>query len=196
MIDIDNWLDVPWFEWFYQILIRYNKVKSLFRVIPHKTSGKITIRERILKNAIQVNWWHLFVNLRKWGIAKTTKLHQIVMWIKEWPCPEWMEVCHYDWNPQNNHPENLRYWTKSDNMQDSVRHGTHHFLGKFGEEAMWAKRVCQFTIAWVFIREWWSTMDIQRELWIANQSISACCTGYGNRKIAGGFMWKYKQDLK
>lgn len=35
-------------------------------------------------------------------------------------------------------------------------------------------------------------MDVQRELGIAQQSISACCKG--NRKSAGGYIWRYVEE--
>lgn len=40
------------------------------------------------------------------------------------PCPDGMEVCHNDGNPENNRVENLRYGTRSDNMRDKRKHGT------------------------------------------------------------------------
>ena len=40
--------------------------------------------------------------------------------------PEGMEVCHQDGDRKNNRPENLRYGTRSDNVIDAIRHGTHY----------------------------------------------------------------------
>lgn len=39
------------------------------------------------------------------------------------PCPEGMECCHHDDNPENNRIENLRWDTRSANRYDRVRNG-------------------------------------------------------------------------
>lgn len=50
-----------------------------------------------------------------------------------------MEACHRDGNQQNNHLDNLYYGTHSENMFDSVRHGTHQCVGRVGERAYRSK---------------------------------------------------------
>lgn len=42
-----------------------------------------------------------------------------------------------------------------------------------------------------FIKEWESTMEVQRQLNINNSNIVQCCLG--NRKTAGGFIWEYQK---
>lgn len=41
------------------------------------------------------------------------------------PCPDGLQVRHWDGNPQNNRADNLLYGTGSENIHDAVRHGTH-----------------------------------------------------------------------
>ena len=53
------------------------------------------------------------------------------------------------------------------------------------------KKVLQFTKLGEFVREWPSMTAIWQELGIAQSNICACCKG--NRKSAGGFIWKFKQ---
>ena len=53
-----------------------------------------------------------------------------------------------------------------------------------------SKPVLQFTKSGDFIREWSSTMEIQRQLGYNNSNISACCLG--KLKSAYGFCWEYK----
>lgn len=55
-----------------------------------------------------------------------------------------------------------------------------------------AKSVCQYTLSGEFIKEWKSTMDIERELFILNTAISNCCNNKEHYNSAGGFIWKYK----
>ncbi len=42
------------------------------------------------------------------------------------PRPDGKEVCHGDGNPVNDIPSNLRWGTRSENIQDAVKHGTIH----------------------------------------------------------------------
>lgn len=55
-----------------------------------------------------------------------------------------------------------------------------------------AKHICQYSLSGEFIKEWKSTMDIERELNISNSSISGCCRGKKHYLSAGGYIWKYK----
>jgi len=62
--------------------------------------------------------------------GKPTKVlvHHLVLEAFVGPRPPGKEGCHWDNNRANNYIENLRWGTRSDNMQDSVRHGTHNGL--------------------------------------------------------------------
>lgn len=54
------------------------------------------------------------------------------------------------------------------------------------------KIVCQYTLLGEFIKEWKSTMDVERELGILNASISGCANNKKHHHSAGGYIWKYK----
>ena len=64
------------------------------------------------------------------------KVHRLVLETYIGPCPRGMECRHLNGNPSDNRLENLKWGTRSENMQDAVRHGTigKSSLGKFGEE--------------------------------------------------------------
>lgn len=53
------------------------------------------------------------------------------------------------------------------------------------------KKVLQYTMTDVFVKEWSSGAEIKREL---NISVSNACRGEKNRKQAGGFKWKYADE--
>ena len=62
--------------------------------------------------------------------------------------------------------------------------------GKFGSDNPSSKQVAQYDKQTLeLIKIWDSMIDVQRELGIARSNISNCCKG--NRKSAGGFVWKY-----
>lgn len=70
--------------------------------------------------------------LAKWGHQRVTLLsrqrlsvHGLVLTAFVGPCPNGMECRHYpDGNPANNHVENLRWGTPTENQRDRILHGT------------------------------------------------------------------------
>ena len=57
-------------------------------------------------------------------------VHVLVLKAFIGPCPDGTECCHNDGNPANNAISNLRWDTRSGNIFDAVRHGTHHSASK------------------------------------------------------------------
>jgi hypothetical protein len=55
------------------------------------------------------------------------------------------------------------------------------------------KQVIQFSNTGEFIKEWNSIADVTKELKIGGNSIVTCCKG--KYKSAGGFIWKYKNNI-
>jgi len=110
-----NPVDIPWYEWRYWVCYKTNTVHSYI-------NNKWKKVHRIMKITPRKTW-HLYITLKSSWRKIWWWIHELVMLIKEWPCPEWLEVCHNDWDPQNNHPDNLRYDTRSNNMKDRHKHG-------------------------------------------------------------------------
>lgn len=65
---------------------------------------------------------HISVRL---GRGKSLRVHRLVLEAFVGPCPPGHEGCHNDGDPTNNRLSNLRWDTRSGNMQDAIRHGTH-----------------------------------------------------------------------
>jgi hypothetical protein len=59
------------------------------------------------------------------GEIYTARVHVLVLLAFVGPCPPGLECCHNDGIPAHNWLDNLRYDTRTGNMLDSVRHGTH-----------------------------------------------------------------------
>jgi hypothetical protein len=53
------------------------------------------------------------------------------------------------------------------------------------------KKVLQFTLEYILVKEWNSTLEIQTTLNIPNSNISDCCRG--KQKTCKGYIWKYKK---
>lgn len=180
------YIDIPWYLWFYKINYKNN---SVVRVLDKWWY-------MYLKTYLSATW-HLQIWLTINKSRKTWWLHQLVMLIKEWPCPVWMEVCHNDWNPQNNHPDNLRYDTRSSNMKDRYKHWyvsfftlDHPMKWKKWWLSIHSRSVIQYSTEWIKIKEWSWIREAWRSLWIKHINICKNCKW--ERKTAWWFIWKYK----
>lgn len=113
---------IPGYEGYYEVSDR-GTVRSVRRIIMRSNGARQTIRERVRKT-YQKKSGHLSTSLSKDGEIKAWDIHALVMRAFVSLPPEGMEVRHLDGNPRNNHLSNLRYGSRSENMQDMLRHGT------------------------------------------------------------------------
>lgn len=111
----EQWKDIVGYEGLYQVS-DMGRVKSL----PRQTTSGI-----ILKSAIRHESGHLGVTLCKNGKRKTYCVHQLILITFVGFCPNGMECCHNNGIKTDNRLNNLRYDTHSNNILDSVKHGTH-----------------------------------------------------------------------
>lgn len=120
----ERWKPVPGYKGFYKVS-DYGRVKSLARMVVRNGKRTYPIRERILKASSDTkNDGRLSVSLSKKRKAKTHLVHLLVLVAFVGRCPKGKECCHWDGDPTNNHLENLRYGTRSENNLDKRRHGT------------------------------------------------------------------------
>lgn len=59
--------------------------------------------------------------------GRQERVHRLVCEAYHGPPPEGFEVCHSDGSRTNNRADNLRWGSKSENVRDSVAHGTHRY---------------------------------------------------------------------
>lgn len=84
-------------------------------------------REPRLMRFYAMDTGHLRTTLTRSAIDRHTFLiHQLVLLAFRGPCPEGQEIRHLDGDPTNNCLSNLRYGTRSENVCDRLRHGTHN----------------------------------------------------------------------
>ena len=182
--------------------VTYGRVKSLERIV---SNGKVNrlIKERILKTG-KNRYGYLIVVLCKNGKLKTHTVHRLVAEAFI-PNPQGKaQVNHKDTIKTNNivdvndlygEATNLEWATNSENQQHAYDNGlkenTRKCWSKIGK--MYgghnSKRVKQYDLQGTFIKEWDCIAEVERQLNIANQSISACCKG--KLKKAGGYKWEY-----
>lgn len=108
-----EWRDIVCYEGRYQVSDE-GQVRSL-------------ISDKVLK-AHPDRRGYLGVSLYSGGrnTRKRKPIHVLVAESFVGPRPESLDVCHIDGDKTNNHATNLRYGTRSENIMDAVRHGTHH----------------------------------------------------------------------
>lgn len=137
-------------------------------------------KERILKPARHTGY--LRVYLYKNGEMKTYKIHRLVAQTFI-PNPDNLpQVNHKDENKENNFVQNLEWCDQKYNNNYGTR--TQRQAEKL------SKPVLQYTKSGVFVREWKSTRDVERNLGYLHDHISSCCTG--RYKSAYNFIWKFK----
>jgi hypothetical protein len=113
------WRPLPEYEGSYE-------VSSLGRV---RSLARIDSRGRRIRARLLSQWphptGHLYTKLSLNGNSRLCKVHRLVLLAFVGPPPAGCEALHGDGNPANNRIENLSWGTRSENMYDRVRHGTH-----------------------------------------------------------------------
>lgn len=109
--------------------------KEVWKPIPGYTKYEVSnlgrilsrarpIAPRILKPVINKDGYG-YVVLSRDKTRHKMGVHQLVALAFLGTPPDKSEVCHKDGNPHNNHLDNLKYGSRSDNVKDAQRHGTY-----------------------------------------------------------------------
>lgn len=172
------WKDIKGYEGLYKIS-NTGRVKSF-----HYN------REKILQPLISVRGYYKYT-LVKNKTKKQCFMHQLIATAfipnpNNYPC-----VNHINGNKKDNRIDNLEWCTIKENNQHAYKTGLNKGVRSY--DNVCSKTVLQYDMQGNFIKEWGSTMDIQRELNIANSCISACCLG--QYKQSHNFIWKYKEEV-
>tara|TARA_R100001086_G_C11771133_1_gene240885 strand:- start:225 stop:608 length:384 start_codon:yes stop_codon:yes gene_type:complete len=101
----------------------YGRVRSKDRIV-YRKGHKMMLKGKILSQGTAKKCGHRYVNFYKDSKYKTHYVHRLVLINFEGdpPSPE-MQCAHYDCNADNNHIDNLRWATQTENNLDSTRMG-------------------------------------------------------------------------
>lgn len=182
------WKDIEGFEDLYQVS-NMGRVRSLTRNKKGKNGVPCPIQGRIMKQHICFGYY--YITLSKNGKYKGFRVHRLVAnaFI---PNPDNLpQVNHKDENKANNCVDNLE-WCDS---KYNVNYGTGTERSRLSNtNGKCSKTVLQYSLDGTFIKEWKSTMDVQRNLGFANSHISECCRG--EQAYGYGYLWKYKKEIE
>ena len=146
--------------------------------------------------------------MTKDGRLKTIVVHRLVA--KAFiPNPDNLpQINHKDEVKTNNSVENLEWCTNRYN-HDYGTHNERVGLANTGKKRTqesienytncqdkrrnnYAKRILQYDLNGIFIKEWRCAYDIEKELGLAQGNIRTCCKK--KAKTCGGFIWRYKTN--
>ena len=128
MSALEQWKPVHGYEGIYEVS-SHGRVRSLDRTVTYSDGRVRRYKGKVLRATLSSGGYPC-LSLYSQGKEKRRYVHSLVAEAFIGTRPKGMEVCHNDGDPANNHLDNLRYDTHSDNMLDSVRHGTNPSTAK------------------------------------------------------------------
>lgn len=184
--------DIPNYVGLYQIS-NFGNVKSLKRKIKNKNGFRI-VEEKILKPYINSCGYYC-VNLRKNSKIEIKLLHRLIAENFIENKNNFKIINHKDGNKLNNNIQNLEWCTYSYNNKEAYRLNLKKptFKNKFGKEHNKTKRIEQYDLKNNFIKIWYGSYEIERNLGINHSQIINCCKN--RQKTSGGFIWKYREEI-
>lgn len=183
------WKDIPNYEGIYQA----NNLGEI-RNYPKESKYKkgVIIKSKILSPA---NKKYKHITLYKNNIKKTFDIHRLIA-ITFLDNPE-NKLCvnHINGIPHDNRLENLEWCTHSENILHSFKYLNRksHAKNKFGKDNKLSKKVIQYSLNGVYVSEFYGISEAHRETKVNLGHISEVARG--NRKSAGGFIWKYVENI-
>lgn len=121
----EEWRPIGGFEGYYEVS-DHGRVRSLDRVLTYPDGHLHRLKGRVLSPAPLPLSGHLHLNLKTQHKRRApVAVHALVLETFVGPRPPGLESLHWDGDPTNNKVTNLRWGTRSENMQDMVRHGRH-----------------------------------------------------------------------
>lgn len=187
------WKDIEGYEGLYQVS-NLGRVKALPKYC-FNGSGDWLMKERILKPHLSSKGYH-YVCLYKNKQHRNFAIHRLVasaFILNDLNNPD---IDHINTIKTDNRAENLRWATKTDNMNNPLtrkkisesKKGTPQPKGIDNKRS---RTILQYTLDGKFIKEWHGSKEIARAFNGCNSFILRCCRGVYRQ--AYGYIWKFKE---
>ena len=176
-----EWRDIDGYEGYYQVS-NGGQVRSLPRSIM-QGKRQVNLKGRLLKQCSDANGYQIVV-LSKGGVHKSCRAHRLVAETFIPNIDGKIEVNHINGNKKDNRVENLEWNTRKENIIHSHKNG----LAKL-PPAQDRRKVLQLSQDGNLIKAFESIKIAGKSTRIDASDICNCCRG--NRKTAGGYVWKY-----
>ena len=124
----ERWKPVTGYEGIYEVS-NHGRVRSVDRTVTYSNGQVRRYKGKVRRTPLNQDGYPL-VSLCIHGKCQSHYVHSLVAETFIGTRPEGMEVCHNDGSKTNNHVDNLRFDTQSENTLDRVAHGTHHDAAK------------------------------------------------------------------
>lgn len=193
------WKDVAGFEKYYQVS-NFGRVRSKDRLIINAQNTYLK-KGRILKPCFDGAKHYLFVGLHIENKVKQINVHRLVANAFVPNPHNFPQVNHINEDKTDNRATNLEWCTAAYNtnfgsaMKRAAQTYRKHYNRQkiaYENSACCRKIVFQYSLSGLFLKEWESLTEIQRELGFCRSNISKCCKGIYSQ--ANGYIWKFKEN--
>ena len=172
---MEVWKDIKWYEGFY-------KVSNLGRIYSYPRNGT----KGGYSCGNKVGDGYLCFQLHKNDVRTPKLIHKLVYETFVGEIPEGYDVHHKNHNKQDNRLENLCL------IESYKHHKMHYEENRQTLLNKTSKSVIQYTLDGVFVAEYKSIGEAERQTKISGGSIRNCCNNKPHHKTAGGYIWKFK----
>lgn len=169
------WKDIPGYENIYQASSFGN-----IRIKYYRKTGLPKLKAQIIDKD-----GYCIVCLTKNGKQKSCRVNRLIAKTFLSSFSPTLQVNHKDENKQNNSIENLECISAIDNMN----WGTRTARMKDKKKNQKSVRILQFSLSGELIKEWISSMEIQRAFGYDRSAILRCCKN--KQETSYGYKWKY-----